>query len=257
MRKELTAQLREYPAGPPSNAGVLKRPLDCQRTFRQITEDCAREIHRDRKFAVTGDSDVIHNMRIALTRLDAAALFFPPAIDDVAWSRIREQLRWLNSALGKARDHDVTMGYAKQKRYRGLGRKLAARLGAIARQGSSPARKKASFRSIPSPDLRARSMDRKTIQSTQQTTVPVRPDRRLQLGALAGVEKSNLPARMPSSIAGAQAATSPADPMQAVGDLRDLRRLRKAIHCRLPGYRKQKRKLLRKIENSFRSLRLQ
>lgn len=58
------------------SAGVPKRPLNCQSAFRQIAEDCVREIRRDCKFAVTGDPHAIHNMRMALTRLNAAALFF-------------------------------------------------------------------------------------------------------------------------------------------------------------------------------------
>ena len=57
-------------------------------------------------------------MRIEFTRLRAIVLFFSPMTKDVAWLRLKKELRWLNSALGKARDHDVTMIYARRKRYR-------------------------------------------------------------------------------------------------------------------------------------------
>lgn len=48
-------------------------------------------------------------MRIALTRLRAAILFFAPAIDASKVERIRREAGWLNSKLGAARDLDVSL----------------------------------------------------------------------------------------------------------------------------------------------------
>jgi CHAD domain-containing protein len=56
-------------------------------------------------------------MRIALTRLRAIVQFFSPMTKDIAWLRLKKKLRWLNSAPGTARDHDVTMIYARRNRY--------------------------------------------------------------------------------------------------------------------------------------------
>jgi hypothetical protein len=39
-------------------------------------------------------------------------------VTDAAWPPIRNELRWLNAALGIARDQDVTANYARRKRYR-------------------------------------------------------------------------------------------------------------------------------------------
>lgn len=48
-------------------------------------------------------------MRIALTRLRAALLFFAPAIDATKVGRLRREASWLNGKLGAARDLDVSL----------------------------------------------------------------------------------------------------------------------------------------------------
>ncbi len=92
--------------------------LACQAAFQKIAENCVHLIQKQREAAIEADPDAIHTMRIQLTRLRAAVLFFSPMTDDNTWPEIDKELRWLNSALGKARDHDVTVSYARRKRYR-------------------------------------------------------------------------------------------------------------------------------------------
>jgi CHAD domain-containing protein len=77
-------------------------------------QGCVHLIQNNRKAAAATDPEPIHIMRIELTRLRAAVLFFSPMTDDDDWSRIDKKLRWLNSALGKARDQDVTANYARR-----------------------------------------------------------------------------------------------------------------------------------------------
>ncbi len=48
-------------------------------------------------------------MRIALTRLRTAILFFSPMVDDLQRTRIRDELKWLNAQLGTVRDLDVAI----------------------------------------------------------------------------------------------------------------------------------------------------
>jgi len=48
-------------------------------------------------------------MRIALTRLRTAILFFSPMVDDPERARIRDELKWLNAQLGSVRDLDVAI----------------------------------------------------------------------------------------------------------------------------------------------------
>lgn len=267
----------------------MKRPRDCESAFRQIAEDCVREIHRDCKFAVTGDPDTIHNMRIALTRLNAAALFFSPAIDDVVWSHISEQLRWLNSALGKARDHDVTIDYARRKRYRGWAensrrtlsrsqakahRQLAKKLGSAryrrliaelnqwieeqsSRQNRQPSR---SDQIDVYSEARLRAWRNQICrQGRQLRSLRRKPIHRLRIRCkhYRYIVDDLRSLDIPISGQSLSFCKTAKRAHGGLGDLRDLRRLRRVVQHRLPGYRKQKRKMLLKIENSFRSLRLQ
>jgi CHAD domain-containing protein len=92
--------------------------LDCQAAFQSIAKSCINLIQDHRQAAIAADPEAIHIMRMELTRLRAAVLFFSPMTDNDAWPGINKELRWLNSALGRARDHDVTANYARRKRYR-------------------------------------------------------------------------------------------------------------------------------------------
>jgi len=92
-------------------------PADCQAVFQSIAKNCVNLNWDHRKAAITADPEAVHSMRIELTRLRAAVLFFSMT-DDEAWPRINKELRWLNLALGKARDQAVTANYTRRKRYR-------------------------------------------------------------------------------------------------------------------------------------------
>jgi CHAD domain-containing protein len=92
-----------------TSEGSASRPLDRQHAFQHLAAGCSRGMKSSRDSALAGDPKAIHRMRIELTKLRAAVLFFSPMVDDAEWSRINDNLRWLNSALGKARDNDVTM----------------------------------------------------------------------------------------------------------------------------------------------------
>jgi CHAD domain-containing protein len=48
-------------------------------------------------------------MRIALTRLRTAIVFFSPMVDDSERARIKDELKWLNTRLGTVRDLDVAI----------------------------------------------------------------------------------------------------------------------------------------------------
>jgi CHAD domain-containing protein len=48
-------------------------------------------------------------MRIALTHLRAAILFFSPMVADATRTRVRAELKWLNAHLGEMRDLDVAI----------------------------------------------------------------------------------------------------------------------------------------------------
>lgn len=56
-----------------------------------------------------GDPVALHQMRIALTHLRTAILFFSPMVADGTQARLRVELKWLNAHLGVIRDLDVAI----------------------------------------------------------------------------------------------------------------------------------------------------
>jgi inorganic triphosphatase YgiF len=77
--------------------------LDCHTAFQRIAKKCVHLVRSNRGAAIAADPDAIHTMRMELTRLRAAVLFFSPMVKDTAWAPIRNELRWLNAALYKAK----------------------------------------------------------------------------------------------------------------------------------------------------------
>jgi CHAD domain-containing protein len=108
-------------------SGTLNEPTrtssGCRSLFGRIAKSCIRAIVTNRQSAIAGDGDAIHTMRIALTKLRAAALFFKPWVAEVEWQKINSELRWLNKVLGNARDWDVTIEYIERAHHRRRARK--------------------------------------------------------------------------------------------------------------------------------------
>ncbi len=78
-------------------------------TFRMIAGRYLRDLTASHEATRRGDPVALHRMRIALTRLRTAILFFSPMINDASRARIKGDLKWLNSQLGAVRDLDVAM----------------------------------------------------------------------------------------------------------------------------------------------------
>lgn len=282
--KVATAQLREDFRQ--AQVATLGPPPDCRTTFQQIAERCIKAIEVNQAQAASGDPEAIHAMRIELTWLRAARRFFSPIINDTAWAGIDRQLRWLNSVLGRARNCDVLMQYAGRKRYRGWARhsrrdmlrsqgkahrRLARKLGS-ARYNRMTSELKDWISNPPSPHIR---------QAPQFDQVDLYCDERLRewrdeisrqgrhIGALGRTAlhrlrihskhyrymvEALLALDIPISREGVAFCETAKQVHQALGDLRDLRRLRKSVGRRPPHYRKRKRKLIRQAEHSFRRL---
>ena len=77
--------------------------------FRMIAGRYLRGMTADHEATCRGDPEALHRMRLALTRLRTAILFFSPMIDDAKRAQIKSELKWLNSQLGAVRDLDVAM----------------------------------------------------------------------------------------------------------------------------------------------------
>lgn len=83
--------------------------MSCAEAVRSIADECLTAIKRHSRATLGGDTEALHNMRIALTRLRTALLFFAPAVDARSLGRLKREAAWLNGKLGAARDLDVSL----------------------------------------------------------------------------------------------------------------------------------------------------
>jgi CHAD domain-containing protein len=87
----------------------LNAEMACDTVFRVVARRYLGDLTANHEATCSGDPAALHQMRIALTRLRTAILFFAPMIDDPMRMRIKRELKWLNGELGAARDLDVAM----------------------------------------------------------------------------------------------------------------------------------------------------
>ncbi len=96
--------LRRGPATPPLNV-----TMTCETAFRTIARHYLQEMRLQHRGTSKGDTDALHQMRVALTRLRAAIELFRPMVTDLQQIRLTDELKWLNSHLGAVRDLDVAV----------------------------------------------------------------------------------------------------------------------------------------------------
>lgn len=97
---------------------------DCATAFQRIALDCVAKVRLHHSSACAGDAEAVHQIRVAITRLRAAVLFFAAITVDVEWRRLKKELAWLNASLGAARDCDVVVEYAGRQRYRAWAQRM-------------------------------------------------------------------------------------------------------------------------------------
>src|SRR6476661_8602841 len=102
-RAEPTQRQRPYPTL------RLNPTMACDTAFRVVARRCLENLTANHPATCRGDPGALHQMRIALTRLRTAILFFSPMVDDPERARIRDELKWLNAQLGSVRDLDVAI----------------------------------------------------------------------------------------------------------------------------------------------------
>ena len=92
---------------------VLAGDATAGQAFRQIVQSCIRQFRLNESLLLASrDAGALHQARVALRRLRSAFSIFKPMIGD-AGSELRQELRWLASELGQARDLDVLMKRAE------------------------------------------------------------------------------------------------------------------------------------------------
>jgi CHAD domain-containing protein len=87
----------------------LHPTMACDTAFRMIARRYLGNLAAQHEATCGGDPEALHQMRIALTHLRTAILFFSPMVTDSARTRIRAELKWLNTHLGVMRDIDVAI----------------------------------------------------------------------------------------------------------------------------------------------------
>ena len=94
---------------PLRSAPKLHPAMHCDTAFRIVARRTLKELSANHEATCKGDATALHQMRIALTHLRTAILFFSPMVDDSMRNQIRDELKWLNSELGILRDLDVAI----------------------------------------------------------------------------------------------------------------------------------------------------
>lgn len=275
----------ERPVGhrAPEREAATSKPVaagtDCATAFQAIARDCLARMAARRSGIVAGEVEAVHQMRIAIARLRAAVAFFASATFDAAWPQLKQELAWLHALLGDVRDADVTAALAHRRRYR----EWAARAGVqdAGERETLHRRVAAGLRSARFRRLMAalsQWVERGPWMTRQGGVALLEPYRRRRLARwharlvrkgrdLAGMgarrrHRLRLRAKRYRYVLEALGDICPAKEratlqrlhrpvkrlQQALGDLRDLQRLRHvgaASSGRPPGYRRRKKRLMK------------
>ena len=92
---------------------TLSVGMTAVQAFGQIVQSCVRQFRlNEALLPVNRDAAALHQARVALRRLRSAFSIFKPMIGD-SGAELRDELRWLASELGQARDLDVLLKRAE------------------------------------------------------------------------------------------------------------------------------------------------
>jgi CHAD domain-containing protein len=83
--------------------------MECDTAFRVVARRYLLDLTAHHAATCDGDPTALHQMRIALTHLRTAILFFSPMVADTESPQIAGELKWLNVQLGAVRDLDVAI----------------------------------------------------------------------------------------------------------------------------------------------------
>jgi CHAD domain-containing protein len=91
----------------------LNGAMACDTAFRIVARRHLDALVANREATANGDPTALHQMRVALTHLRTAILFFSPMVEDAIRDEVRDELKWLNGELGTVRDLDVAVDRIK------------------------------------------------------------------------------------------------------------------------------------------------
>jgi triphosphatase len=86
----------------------LATDMTCRQAFQEICQICMHDFHLNLPGLERSDYvEAFHQGRIAIRRLRATMALFKPMVFDIAYRRLRDELKWLAGLFGAARDMDV------------------------------------------------------------------------------------------------------------------------------------------------------
>jgi CHAD domain-containing protein len=108
-RKTASRAALARPVQRPSPKPRLNAAMACDTAFRIVARRHLDALSANQDATCKGDPTALHQMRVALTHLRTAILFFSPMVEDTVRDEIRDELKWLNGELGAVRDLDVAV----------------------------------------------------------------------------------------------------------------------------------------------------
>src|SRR3546814_1840724 len=93
---------------------ALAGDMATAQAFQHIVQNCVRQFRLNEALLLIGrDAEALHQTRVALRRLRSAFSIFRPMLGGDVKVRLGEDLRWLASELGDARNLDVLLERAR------------------------------------------------------------------------------------------------------------------------------------------------
>ncbi|HYL33657.1 MAG TPA: CHAD domain-containing protein [Stellaceae bacterium] len=129
------AEPREASATSKFGAVELHRSMAAEDAFAIIIRRCLAHLLANEPAALAGKEEGVHQMRVALRRLRVALALFRPMLPEAERNWVGGEIKWLASALGRARNWDIVGGLIRGVRS-GMtdDRDLAALAGAAERE---------------------------------------------------------------------------------------------------------------------------
>ena len=82
---------------------------DVQHAFQIIARACLHQLVANRSLMLAGDTEALHQMRVALRRLRAAISLFSDMLPEPQTEALKAELKWITGELGPAREFEILL----------------------------------------------------------------------------------------------------------------------------------------------------
>ena len=106
----------DAPATPKFGQVYLDRDMAAEDALAVILGRCLAHMLANERATLAGTEEGVHQMRVALRRLRVALALFKPMLPDAERRWIIGEVKWVNGALGRARNWDIAAGVIKRVR---------------------------------------------------------------------------------------------------------------------------------------------